>query len=217
MKILIIHQYYLMPGQAGGSRFNEFARLWAEAGHEITVIAGNLSYVTGEVPTKYRGRWLTLETEDGVKIWRCLVPSSYGRSYPGRMWAFFGFTLSAATAALRVARPDIVIATSPPLITAIPAWILTRVRRPRTPLIFEIRDLWPESAITTNVLRRNSFLTRSLFGLERWACRIADRVNVLTPAFRDDLINRGLVDAEKVVFVPKGANAEFFKTGERDN
>src|SRR5437660_175337 len=66
MKILIIHQYYLMPGQGGGSRFNEFARLWAEAGHEITVIAGNLSYVTGEVPTKYRGRWLTFATADKV-------------------------------------------------------------------------------------------------------------------------------------------------------
>jgi len=47
MRILIVHQYYLMPGQPGGSRFNEMARLWADRGHEITVIAGTVDYVSG--------------------------------------------------------------------------------------------------------------------------------------------------------------------------
>jgi len=207
-----------MPGQAGGSRFNEFARLWAEAGHEVTVIAGNLSYVTGEVPADYQGHWTCREVDGAVNVWRCSVPASYGRGFPGRMWAFLGFTLSSATAALRVERPDVVIATSPPLVTAIPAWLVTRFKRRRhIPFIFEIRDLWPESAITTKVLSRNSLLTRMLFGLERWACRIADLINVLTPAFRDDLTKRSLAQPEKVVFVPNGADPDFFRPGVRDN
>src|SRR6267142_688588 len=206
-----------MPGQAGGSRFNEFARLWAEAGHEVTVIAGNLSYVTGEVPDNCKGRWTSREVDGPVTVWRCNVPASYGRSYLGRMWAFFGFTLSSATAALRVPRPDVVIATSPPLVTAIPAWLIARFRGRHIPFIFEIRDLWPESAITTHVLRRKSLLTKMLFALERWACRIADLINVLTPAFRDDLIKRSLAQTEKVVFVPNGADPDFFRPGPRDN
>jgi glycosyltransferase involved in cell wall biosynthesis len=217
VKILVIHQYYLMPGQGGGSRFNEFAKIWAAAGHQVTIIAGNLSYTTGEVPEKYRGHWTLREQDGPVTVWRCHVPASYGRSYVGRIWAFFGFTLSSSTAAWRVERPDVTIATSPPLVTPIPAWLVSRVRKPRTPLIFEIRDLWPESAVTTNVLRRDSLLTRFLFGLERWACRIADRVNVLTPAFRDDIIERGLVEAERVVFVPNGVDADIFRPGPRDN
>ena len=206
-----------MPGQAGGSRFNEFARLWAEAGHEVTVIAGNLSYVTGEVPDNCKGRWTSREVDGPVTVWRCNVPASYGRSYLGRMWAFFGFTLSSATAALRVPRPDVVIATSPPLVTAIPAWLIARFRGRHIPFIFEIRDLWPESAITTHVLRRKSLLTKMLFALERWACRIADLINVLTPAFRDDLIKRSLAQTEKVVFVPNGADPDFFRPGPRNN
>ena len=36
MKIVVVHQNYLMPGWPGGSRFNEFARLWSDAGHEVT-------------------------------------------------------------------------------------------------------------------------------------------------------------------------------------
>ena len=85
MRILVIHQYYLLPGQAGGSRFNELARLWSEAGHQVTVIAGTVNYSTGETPERYRRHWVTREEDGPVTVYRCHVPASYGRSYAGRM------------------------------------------------------------------------------------------------------------------------------------
>src|SRR3954470_14618511 len=109
MKILIVHQHYLMPGQPGGSRFNELARLWSRAGHQVTVVAGNVNYNTGERPPIYDGTWTVRERDGEVQVWRCHAPRSYGRSYLGRMWAFLGFTASAATAALRAGRHDVVI------------------------------------------------------------------------------------------------------------
>lgn len=208
MNILVVHQFYLQHGEPGGSRFNEFSRLWALAGHEVTVVAGTVNYSTSKAPAKYRGRWNTREKDGAVTVWRCHVPESYGKSYLGRMWAFFAFTLSASTAVLRCARPDVVIATSPPLVAAIPGWVAAVRHRAR--LIFEIRDLWPESAVTTGVLREGSALTRILYWLERWACRRADRVNVLTPAFREDLVRRGLAGPENIVFVPNGADLDLF-------
>jgi glycosyltransferase involved in cell wall biosynthesis len=217
MKILVIHQYYLMPGSPGGSRFNEFARLWAAAGHEVTVVAGNLDYATGDVPERYHGRWITREMDGDVTVLRCHVPRSYNKSYAGRMAAFFGFTLSSTHAAMTVARPDVVIATSPPLITMGPGLVAAKARWPGVPWVFEIRDLWPESAITTGVLKEGAPLTRVLYAMERAACAAADKINVLTPAFRDDLIKRGLAPAEKIVFVPNGADVELFTPGPRDN
>ena len=214
MNILIIHQYYLLPGMPGGSRFNELARLWSEAGHSVTVVAGTVDYSTGQTLERYRGRWLLREPDGAVSVWRCHVPSSYGRGYLGRMWAFFGFTLSAATAVLRCGRPDVVIATSPPLVVALPGWLVSRLRG--VPLVFEIRDLWPESAVTTGVLREGALLTRLLYRLERFACRAAARVNVLTPAFREDLLRRGLVAPERIVFVPNGADVETFQPSPPD-
>lgn len=210
MRILIIHQYYVLPGMAGGSRFNEFARLWAEAGHEVTVIAGNLDYSTGVVPPAYRGR-LHREQDGLVTVWRCHVPQSYNRGYAGRAWAFFGFTLSALAAILRVTRPDVIVATSPPLLVTLPAWVASRVRFRRTPWVFEVRDLWPESAVTTGVLKRRGLLTRFLYALERWACRSAEHVNVLTPAFREDLLKRGLCSAEQISVIPNGADLDLFR------
>jgi glycosyltransferase involved in cell wall biosynthesis len=214
LKILVIHQYYLGPGQPGGSRFNEFARLWTDAGHSVTVIAGTVDYATGQTLSGV-GRWITSRVEDGINVLRCHVPQSYNRSYVGRMWAFFGFTVSATVAALRADRPDLVIATSPPLTTAITGW--AAALRHRVPWVFEVRDLWPESAVTTGVLTQRGWLTRILYALERAACRRSTAINVLTPAFRDDLIRRGLATEAKISLVPNGADLDAFVPTDRHN
>ncbi len=217
LKILVVHQYYLMPGQFGGSRFNEMSRLWSERGHQVTVIAGTVDHGTGKKPERYQGRWVVTERDGPVTVLRCYVPESYGKSYAGRMWAFFGFTLSASHAAFWAERPDVVIGTSPPLVAVIPAWIGARWRLRRAPWIFEMRDLWPESAVTTGVIGANSPLTKILYALEKWGCRRAQKINVLTPAFEEDLVRRGLAPRGKIAFVPNGADIENFTPGPREN
>jgi glycosyltransferase involved in cell wall biosynthesis len=204
-----------MKGQPGGSRFNELARLWSDAGHEVTVVAGTVDYLTGTTRAEYRGRWVTEEFDGNVRVLRCHVPTTYSKSYVGRMWAFFAFTLSASTAVMRRLSPDVVIASSPPLVAVIPGYVAAA--RGRAPFVFEIRDLWPESAVTTGVLSASSPLTKALEVLEKWACRAADRINVLTPAFRTNLLRRGLAPESKIVFVPNGADVERFAPGPRNN
>jgi glycosyltransferase involved in cell wall biosynthesis len=217
LKILIVHQYYILPGHSGGTRFNEFARHWAAAGHDVTVISGTRDHFTGEAPDVYHGRWITREMDGPVKVIRCYVPGSYGRGFSGRMWGFVGFTLSATTGALLAERPDVVISSSPPLIIAVPGYLATRLRRRKVPWVFEVRDLWPESAVTTGVLREGATLTRLLYRLERAAYRRSERINVLTPAFREDILRRDLAQEHKIVFVPNGADTDLFSPGDRDN
>jgi glycosyltransferase involved in cell wall biosynthesis len=214
MKILVIHQYYLAPGDPGGSRFNELARLWTDAGHTVTVVAGTVNYATGKTLSRVSG-WVTRCTEDGIDVRRCHVPATYARGYIGRMWAFFGFTLSSTLAVLRTGSPDVIVATSPPLTTGFTGWVASRWHR--VPWVFEIRDLWPESAVTTGVLSEGGLLTKALYALERFSCRHADLVNVLTPAFADDIERRGLATREKITYVPNGANLDVFVPSAREN
>ncbi|MCP4675121.1 MAG: glycosyltransferase family 4 protein [Deltaproteobacteria bacterium] len=216
MRILIVHQYYLFPGQPGGSRFNEFARQWAASGHDVTVVAGSLNYATNEVDPECRGKWTVLQQDGEVTVWRCHVPSSYGNSYIGRAWAFLGFTLSAATAAIRARDVDVVIATSPPLVAALPGYLAARLHKRKIPWVFEIRDLWPESAVSTGVLSEYSVITKGLYALEKFACNHAARINVLTPAFEEDIVKRGLVPRERVVFIPNGADVGMFTPQKAD-
>ena len=180
----------------------------------MTVVAGTLNYATGAVAPGTHG-WITRRVEDGILVLRCHVPTTYNTGHAGRMWAFFGFTLTATAAALRAARPDVIIATSPPLTTAITGWLAAL--RHRVPWVFEIRDLWPESAVTTGVLSERGLLTRLLYRLERFACTRATKINVLTPAFAIDLKRRGLAADDKISFVPNGADLEAFVPEPRDN
>jgi glycosyltransferase involved in cell wall biosynthesis len=217
MRIAVIHQYYLMPGAPGGSRFNEMTAWWAARGHDVTVVSGTVNYVDGKESPQYRGRLVTEEFDGAVRVLRCHVPASYGRSYLGRMWAFLGFTFSALAGLRRVGAADVVLATSPPLVTAVPGWLACLTRRPRPRWVFEVRDLWPESAVTTGVLKERAPLTRLLYALEKFAYRRADHIVTLTPAFTDDIVGRGLAPRGKITLVPNGADLRLFAPGPRDN
>jgi glycosyltransferase involved in cell wall biosynthesis len=217
MRITVVHQYYLAPGEPGISRFNEMARFWVAAGHEVTVVAGNVSLSTGRTHSDTRGRPFIRATDGPVVVLRSYVPSVYSKSYLGRRFAYAVFTLTAIIAALRSGPADIVIATSPPLVVVIPGWLKARLTRRRIPWIFEVRDLWPESAITTGVVSARSPLTRFFFWLERRACASAARIVALTPAIGEDIVRRRLAAADKVLTIPNAADLRLFRPGPRDN
>ena len=48
MHVLLIHQVFVRPEDAGGTRHYDFARYLVEKGHRVTVLAGTRSYLTGE-------------------------------------------------------------------------------------------------------------------------------------------------------------------------
>lgn len=217
MRIAVFHQYYLAAGAPGGSRFNEFARLWCELGHEVTVITGMVNYTTGEARPEHAGRWIVRESDGPVDVWRCWVPPTYQKSRLGRSFGYFGWVASAATAALQIPKPDVIIATSPPLTAALPGYLAARLPWRDVPWVFEIRDLWPESLVGPGMLQAESPLVKLLYGLERFACTRSDAVNVLTPAFRENLVRRGLCPDAKIAFVPNGADVRLFAPAPRDN
>jgi glycosyltransferase involved in cell wall biosynthesis len=218
MRIVVFHQHFLAPGQGGGSRFNELSKFWSEAGHEVIVVAGSVNH-SGNTGSAIRPwRLYCEERGDGnVAVWRCWVPDTYAGNYLQRALAFLGYMFSAAWASLFLPRPDVIIATSPPLIAVMPAWFASKVRGRGCPWVFEIRDLWPESAITTGVIGANSIIARALYAMERFAAGRSTAINVLTPAFREDLERRGLAARDKIVMIPNGADVQSFRpTGSDD-
>jgi glycosyltransferase involved in cell wall biosynthesis len=218
MHILLVHQYYLDGGadQAGGSRWNQMARFFAERGHRISVLAGTVNYATGLKRPEYRRR-IVVREQDGpnIDVYRCYVSSNYGKSFVGRACGYFSFAASAAWAARRIKRPDVLICTSPPLPVVLAARAVQR-RFAGLPMIFEVRDLWPESAIGAGVTR-NSLLVRTGYWMERMAYRHSTWVNVLTPAFRRVLEQEKGVDPARISMLPNGADFDIFTPGRREN
>src|SRR5690606_33389383 len=166
-------------------------RIWVEEGHSVTVVAGMLNYVTGKVPEKYDGKKYDLSTyEPGLEVLRCYVSPNYYTNFIGRLWAYFSFVLYGTFGCLfklKGRKYDVIVATSPPLFIGIIAYVVSCIKR--VPYVFEVRDLWPESAIDTGILT-NKILIRFSYWLEKFIYRNASLINVLTPAFRDSLISK---------------------------
>lgn len=199
MKILLVHPHYLRPGEAGGTRFNDFVARWREGGHDVRVVASSVSYTSGQ-----RGPWLDRFREKQVR--RSLTIAHPGGGKRARLASMAGFAVSGTVSALMhpLWRPDVVLASSPMLTAAIPG--LFGASAFGVPFVFEVRDLWPESAVTTGVVPRDSPLVRAAQGLEEAACELADHIVALTPGIRDDLVRRGLVEEARTSVIPNGVD-----------
>ena len=216
MRLLVVHQYFLGRDDAGGSRWNQFARYWAAAGHEVTVLAGTVHYATGAKAPRYRGRFVVPERgSPGVTVLRCHVSEAYNRSFAGRFWAYLSFAFSSIWAGLLTApRPDVIVATSPPLTVALTMWVLSVFYGAAA--VFEVRDLWPESAVDTGVLTSRPLIWLSR-RLEELAYRRAAWVNALTPAFVAALVKRKRLRRQRISMIPNGADLDLMRPAEKDN
>lgn len=204
MKILLIHQYFKEDDVTGGARFNEMTRIWKDKGHDITVIAGNLDG-NAKKKEEYKGKFVKKKMQDGIEVWRCSVSESYNSNFLGRLWAYFSFVFSGTYAGLFKVKGkyDVILVTSPPLFVGIIAYIVSKVRG--VPFVFEVRDLWPESAIDTGVLRNKSII-RFAYWFEKFIYKRASLINVLTPAFYDILLSKKNVDENKLILIPNAAD-----------
>ncbi|MDD2922990.1 MAG: glycosyltransferase WbuB, partial [Anaerolineales bacterium] len=133
MHILIIHQAFASLNEPGGTRHHEFARMLVSRGHQVTVIASPVSYLTGN-QTSQAG-----EKINGITILRASVYDAHHKSFFHRILAFFSFMLSSFWIGLGVKNVDLVLGTSPPIFQGVTAWALARIKRAK--FLFEVRDL----------------------------------------------------------------------------
>ncbi|HKF81036.1 MAG TPA: glycosyltransferase family 4 protein [Thermoleophilaceae bacterium] len=199
MRILYLHQYFMTRAGIGGTRSYEFARRFAARGHEV-------SMVTVAAPGEASRRRVDGIDVLGVRAGFADYVTGTKLAYPRRALEFARFAVAATTCVLRMPRPDVIYATSPPLTMALPA--LAAARRHRVPLVFEVRDLWPEAPIQMGVLT-NPLLKRLARGLERHVYRSAAHVIALSPGMREGVIAAG-TPAGKVTLVPNASDLELF-------
>jgi colanic acid biosynthesis glycosyl transferase WcaI len=211
VKILYVSQYFPPEMGAPAGRAAELSRLWVEDGHEVTVLTGIPNHPTGIVPPEYRSKFRRLVTHDayhGVNVVRTwLLPFPNRKAYE-RMLNYSSFCISSATTGVFLDKPDLVIATSPQLLVGLSGWWLARYNG--VPFVFEVRDLWPESLAAVGMGGPNSLLHRSLASVAGFLYRSCDRLVVVTPAFKEYLIQYWRVPDEKIFVVQNGVETSLF-------
>lgn len=203
MRITLFHQYFLGKNDPGGSRWNEFTSFFSKkAGFKTEVIAGNIHYATGQkiLPNT----WSNTENVDkNVTLYRTWTYSGYNSNFVGRVIGYLSYTFSSLVKTLFLKKPDIYIVTSPSIFVGISAIIVSKLKK--VPFIFEVRDLWPESAVATGVLS-NKFLLNILYWLEYRLYKYSEKIVVLTPAFKKNIETRFPEFIGKIEIITNGAD-----------
>jgi len=203
MHILLIHQAFASLDQPGGTRHVELARYLIQKGHRVTVIASQVSYITGKSQPGKKA-FIARQEEEGVVILRCFTYAALHRSFVHRILSFFSFMFSSFIAGLSVRQVDLVWGTSPPIFQGFTAWLLSRLKRAR--FLFEVRDLWPAFAVGLGVLKQ-PLLIRASEWLERFLYRQANHVLINSPGFFTHVKQRG---ARQVSLIANGADPRMF-------
>jgi colanic acid biosynthesis glycosyl transferase WcaI len=212
VKILYVSQYFPPEMGAPAARAAELSRHWARMGHDVTVLTGFPNHPTGVVPEEWRSRLHRLrctESVDGVRVVRTWLWPLPNRKAHERIRNYASFCVSAAVSGLDLQKPDVIIATSPQLLVALSGWWLAWWKR--VPFVFEVRDLWPESLAAVGAGSETTLLHRTLRAIARFLYRRADRVVVVSPAFKDHLIRHYGVPAAKIVVVENGVETDLFR------
>jgi putative colanic acid biosynthesis glycosyltransferase WcaI len=216
MNILYVSQYFPPEMGAPAARVSELSRHWVRSGHQVTVLTGFPNHPSGVVPLAYRAklkRAVYREQIDGINVVRTwLLPLPNRKTYE-RILNYGSFCLSSCITGTFISRPDVIIATSPQLLVGLTGWWLGRAKR--VPFILEVRDLWPESLSAVGVGNDGSTLVRFLGKLAKFLYEASNHVVVVTPAFREQLIQNWNVDPAKISVVENGVETSLFSSNRK--
>jgi colanic acid biosynthesis glycosyl transferase WcaI len=194
MRILFVTQWFdpepVFKGLA-------FARELTRRGHQVQVLTGFPNYPGGKIYPGYRVRLLQRERIEGIDIIRVPLYPSHDRSAIGRILNYLSFALAATIVGPFVtARADVIYAYHPPATVGLPALVLRTLFH--AGLVYDIMDLWPDTVLATGMVTAKWVIAL----LKAW-CRFvyerADHLTVLSPGFRESLIDRGVAPGKITV------------------
>jgi len=167
----------------------EMTQALAAHGHTVTVISGESGYMQpGQPRLPWFKRLLRRERDGLVDVTRLYTLFGPQRSYWRRALGFIAFSVMLPLGFMSGPRPDVVLASSPPLFSMLQVVWICRLRR--IPLVFEVRDLWPESIVQLG-LAKNRKLIALMAWIEKISYDAATRIVALTNGIRDDIQRRG--------------------------
>ena len=206
LKILVVSLYFPPEMGAPAGRFYDFAQHWLKAGHEVTVVTGFPNFPGGIIHEGYRGRWAQREEIDGVDVRRCWILTAKSR-FLSRALTYATFLISSTLRVLFMRRQfDVVIATSPPPTVGLPG--IVAAWRQKAPLVFDIRDIWPEAIVQSGRLK-NPLIIRLFEGTARLIYRKSTKIAVVTEGWRERLVDIE-VPGDKVEVLPNGVDVSAF-------
>jgi glycosyltransferase involved in cell wall biosynthesis len=187
VKILYLHQYF--NTDKGSTRSYEIAKFLVSKNNKVTIITGN-----------------SIDSREGIKILSTKTKYKQEYGYLKRLLSFVHYMYKSFFIGAKEKEVDVVYASSTPLTIGLIGMLLAKVKR--SEFVFEVRDLWPDIPIELGIIR-HEWLKGILLKLESMIYSSADKIIVLSPGMKEDLLRKG-VKREKIATVTNFADINYF-------
>ncbi|MEI6694738.1 MAG: glycosyltransferase family 4 protein [Bacteroidota bacterium] len=208
MKLLILTQYFPPEVGAPQNRLYELAVRLQQKGMEITILTAMPNYPQMEVHTAYKGKFYCYEEMSKLKVHRAWIYVSKSKSILSRLMNYFSFVISSLIIGLfKIEKQDVVLVESPPLFLGITAYLLSLTKRAK--MVFNVSDLWPESAEKLGLVSNKRLLKLSTY-LEEFCYKQSALITGQTQGICANISSR--FPEKKVYWLKNGVDINFYNS-----
>lgn len=213
MKLVILTQYFPPEVGAPQNRLYELAVRLKQRGIDVSILTAMPNYPQMEIHKNYKGKCFCKEEMDGMTIYRSWIYVSKSKSVVKRLLNYFSFVFSSLFYGLfKLKRQDILLVESPPLFLGATAYLLAKAKRAK--LIFNVSDLWPESAEKLGIIS-NKFLLKSATVLEEFCYKKASLISGQTQGIVNNISSR--FPQKDVYWLKNGVDIKLYDAEKSDS
>ncbi len=203
MRLLILTQYFPPETGAPQNRLFELAKELQKKGLTVEVLTAMPNYPKMEIYPGYEGKKYLEEEIDGIKIYRSSIYVTKSKAISKRLRNYFSFVRSSYKVGKKLDNYDYLMCESPPLFLGYSATRLAKKLEAK--LIFNVSDLWPESAEKLGIVTNKTFL-KMAYNLEAKLYRKSYLVTGQTQGIVKDIQSR--FPSKDVFWLPNGVDTE---------
>lgn len=205
MRLLILTQYYPPEIGAPQNRLHELALRLAAKGVHVEVLTAMPNYPKMEIQAGYENGKIKEEIIDGIPVHRAKIYVSASKSLIKRLLNYFSFVWTSYWRGRKLNNFDYLMVESPPLFLGYSAMRLSKKLKAK--LIFNVSDLWPESAEKLGLVTNKQLLGMA-YRLEKKCYERAHLITGQTMGIVDDISKR--FPHKRVIWLPNGVDLSFY-------
>ena len=206
MRLLILTQYFPPEVGAPQNRLFELAVRLQKMGVDVTILTAMPNYPKMIIHSDYVGKKYCYEEIDQLKVHRSSIFVSTDRSIIKRLLNYFSFVYSSyRIGKKKTGKFDYIFCESPPLFLGISAYLLAKSKNAK--LIFNVSDLWPESAEKLGLVT-NKLLLKISTWLEEFLYRKSALITGQTKGIVANIKSR--FPQKNVYWLPNGVDLSYY-------